>query len=161
MHEHRMPSVSLSFPRGCSGTPQSHPVPHQRHLPPLRKFCLLTVSSQAFPGDSVSKESACSAGDPGSIPGSGKSSGEGNGKPLQYPCLESPMDRGTWWAAVHGVAESGMTERLTHTFVSSQTPLFFCDGLNCAPQVYTLTSGTPRPPNVTAFGDRAFKSQFS
>ena len=55
---------------------------------------------------SVGKESACSAGDPGSIPGSGRSPGEGNGKPLQYPCLENLMDRGAWWAAVHGVAKS-------------------------------------------------------
>ena len=44
--------------------------------------------------------------DPGSIPGSGRSPGEGNGKPLQYSCLENPMDRGAWWAAVHGVANS-------------------------------------------------------
>ena len=52
------------------------------------------------------KESACSAGDPGSIPGSGISPREGNGKPLQYPCLENPMDRGAWWAAVHGITKS-------------------------------------------------------
>ena len=58
------------------------------------------------PGGSVGKESACSAGDPGSIPGSGRSPGEGNGNPLQYPCLENPMNRGAWWAAVHGVKKS-------------------------------------------------------
>ena len=55
----------------------------------------------------VSKESACNAGEPGSIPGSGRSPGEGNGNPLQYPCLENPMDRGAWQAAVHGVAKVG------------------------------------------------------
>ena len=55
---------------------------------------------------SVSKESAWSAGDLGSIPGVGRSPGEGNGNPLQYPCLENLMDRGAWWAAVHGVAKS-------------------------------------------------------
>ena len=54
----------------------------------------------------VSKESACSAGDPGSIPGLGRSPGEGNGDPLQYPGLENLMDRGAWWATVHGVAKS-------------------------------------------------------
>ena len=42
----------------------------------------------------------------GSIPGSGRSSGEGNGNPLQYSCLENPLDRGTWWATVHWVAKS-------------------------------------------------------
>ena len=59
-----------------------------------------------FPGDSDGKESACSAGDPGSIPGSGISSGEGNGNPLQYSCLENFMDREAWWSIVHGVTKS-------------------------------------------------------
>ena len=49
-----------------------------------------------FPGGSDSKESACSAGDTGSIPGSGRSPGEGNGNPLQDYCLENPVDRGAW-----------------------------------------------------------------
>ena len=61
----------------------------------------------SFPCSSVGKESACSAGDPGSIPGSGKSPGEGNGNPLQFSCLENPMDRGAWQATVHGVAKVG------------------------------------------------------
>ena len=52
------------------------------------------------------KESACTAGDTGSIPGLGRSAGEGNSYPLQYSCLENPMDRGAWWAIVHGVAKS-------------------------------------------------------
>ena len=55
---------------------------------------------------SVGKEFACSAGDPVSIPGLGRSPGEGNGNPLQYPCLENLMDRGIWWIAVHGVTKS-------------------------------------------------------
>ena len=59
-----------------------------------------------FPGDSDDKESACNVGDPGLIPGSGKSSGEGNGNPLQYSCLENSMDRRAWQAIVHGVAKS-------------------------------------------------------
>ena len=60
-----------------------------------------------FPHSSIGKESACSAGDPGSIPGSGKSPGEGNGNLLQYSCLENPMDRGAWRATVHRAARVG------------------------------------------------------
>ena len=59
-----------------------------------------------FPGSSDGKESACSMGDPGSIPGSERSPGEGNGYPLQYSCLENLMDRGALWTRVHGVAKS-------------------------------------------------------
>ena len=58
-----------------------------------------------FPGGSGSKESACNAGDPGSISGSGRSPGDGHGYPLQYSCLES-MNRGARWAAVQGMAKS-------------------------------------------------------
>ena len=50
-----------------------------------------------FPGGSIGKESACNAGDPGSIPGSVRSPGQGNGHPFQYSCLENFMDRGSWW----------------------------------------------------------------
>ena len=60
----------------------------------------------SFPGGSDSKESACSAGDLASIPGLGRSPGEGNGNPLQYSCLENPMNGGAWQATVHGVAKS-------------------------------------------------------
>ena len=59
-----------------------------------------------LPGGSDGKESAFSARDPGSIPGLGRSPGEGNGNPLQYTCLENPMDGGAWGATVHGVAKS-------------------------------------------------------
>ena len=58
-----------------------------------------------FPVGSDGKESARIAGDPGSILG-GRSPGEGHGSPLQYSCLENPMDKGAWWAIVHGVAKS-------------------------------------------------------
>ena len=58
------------------------------------------------PGGSDNKESSCNAGDPGSIPGSGRSPGEGNSNPFQYSCLENPLDREAWWATVHGVATS-------------------------------------------------------
>ena len=61
-----------------------------------------------FPRSSIGKESACNAGDLGLTPGSGRSPGEGNGNPLQYSCLENPMDRGAWRAILHGLAKSWM-----------------------------------------------------
>ena len=73
----------------------------------------VSVWTIVFPGGSDGKESACNVEDPGSIPGLGRSSGERNGNPLQYSCLENPMDRGVWWATVHGVTESDRTEQLT------------------------------------------------
>ena len=59
-----------------------------------------------FPGGSDGKEYACNAGDPGLIPGSGRSPREGNSSPVQYSCLGNPMDRGVWQATVHEVAKS-------------------------------------------------------
>ena len=59
-----------------------------------------------FPGGSDGKASVYNAGGPRSIPGSGRSSGEGNGNPLQYYCLENSMDKGAWWATLHGVVKS-------------------------------------------------------
>ena len=64
------------------------------------------MSAYDFPGDSDGKESACNLGDPGFIPGLGRSPREGNGNPLQYSCLENPTDGGAWWATIHGVAKS-------------------------------------------------------
>ena len=64
------------------------------------------TSHTQLPGGSDGKESDGNAGELGSIPGSGRCPGEGNGNPLQYSCLEKPIDRGAWWATVHGVAKS-------------------------------------------------------
>ena len=82
---------------------------HHRHL----LFACLehmlfvyTCVNTGFPGGSDGKESACKARDLDSIPGLGRSPGAGNGYPLQYSCLESPMDRGAWWATVHGITQS-------------------------------------------------------
>ena len=69
-------------------------------------FELINTIEWGFPDGSEVKASACNAEDLGSIPGPGRSLGEGNGNPLQYSCLENPMDRGTWWAIVHRVAKS-------------------------------------------------------
>ena len=70
-----------------------------------------------FPGGSEGKASAGDVEDPGSIPGSGRSPGEGNGNSLQYSCLENLMDRGAWWATVHGVSKSRARLSDTHTHV--------------------------------------------
>ena len=73
------------------------------------KMCSLTSPVQHMcvaPGGSISKETACNAGDPSSIPGLGRSPGEGNGNPLQDSCLKNPMDRGAWRATVQEVTKS-------------------------------------------------------
>ena len=71
-----------------------------------------------FPGGSDAEESACSTGDLGLIPGLGRLPGEGNGNLLQYSCLESSMDRGTWWKySPWGCNESDTTEQLTYFFL--------------------------------------------
>ena len=75
---------------------------------------MIEAKEEGFPGGSEVKASACKAGDPGSIPGSRKSPGEGNGKPPQYSCLENPMDRGTWQATVHGIT------RVRHDLATKQ-----------------------------------------
>ena len=67
-----------------------------KRLNSLKSFIHIRLSYLGFPGGSDSKASACNAGDPGLIPGLGRSPGEGNGSPLQYSCLENPMDRGAW-----------------------------------------------------------------
>ena len=69
-------------------------------------FLNIYVLFKGFPGSSEDKASAYNAGDPGSIPGLGRSPGEGNGNPFQYSCLKNPMDRAAWRATVHRVAKS-------------------------------------------------------
>ena len=69
-------------------------------------FLSSSMRVMGFPGSSAGKESTCNAGDLGSIPGLGRSPGGGQGNPLQYSCLENPMDRGAWWATVRGVTKS-------------------------------------------------------
>ena len=89
---------------------------------PCRGRCGVSGICLSLPGGSDSKESACNAGDLGSIPESGRSPGEGKGYPLQYSCLENPMGKGAWRATVHGVAQSDMTEATyTHTHTHTHT----------------------------------------
>ena len=83
---------------------------------PFLKFLTKYVYFQAPLVAQPVKEPTCDAGDPGSIPGSGRAPGGGHGNPLQHSCLESPMDRGAWRATVHGAAESDKTERLSLHF---------------------------------------------
>ena len=78
-----------------------------------------------FPGGSEVKASACNVEDLGSIPGLGRSPGEGNGNPLQYSCLVNPMDGGAWWATVHGVAKS-RTRLSDFTFTFIDSDVLFC-----------------------------------
>ena len=72
----------------------------------LCKYYHFPCASRGFPGASDGKESACNAGDLGIIPGLGRSPGRERGSPLQYSCLENPIDRGAWQATVHGVTQS-------------------------------------------------------
>ena len=89
---------------GCSRAPNCHLI--------LSSTYMLS----GFPGGSEGKVSACNAGDLGSIPGLGRSPREGNSNPLQYSCLENPMDGRAWWATVHGVRKS-WTQLSDFTFI--------------------------------------------
>ena len=104
---------------------------------PLWSYIFLLFSIlkfMVFPGGSHGKESSCNAGDLGSILGSGKSPGEGNGNPLQYSCLENPMDRQVWWATVHGVGQYWVTNTFTFYYVLSQKPCYLFNlPLPCLP----------------------------
>ena len=90
------PSMGFSRQEYWSGVPL--PSPGIRHI--YQHYL-------GFPGGAEVKASACNVGDLGLIPGSGRSPGEGNGNPLQYSCLENPMDGGDWWATVHGSQRVG------------------------------------------------------
>ena len=100
-----------------------------------------------FPGGSEDKAFACNAGDPGSIPGSGRSPGEGNGSPLQDSGLENPRDRRAWWATVHEVTGSDTTEGLHFRFL----PIKFASALGSCVRLlptffpWTLTNGAVMP----------------
>ena len=94
-------------------------LPHFRYF--LSSLEIFDVSTwilvfKCFPGGAEVKASGCNVGDLDSIPGSGRSHGEGNGNPLQSSCLENPMDRGAWWTTVHGL------QRVGHDWATSPSP---------------------------------------
>ena len=75
----------------------------------LVMILVVLPTNKGFPGGPAVMNLPANAGHTGSIPGSGRSPGEGNGYPLQYSCLGDPMDRGAWWATVHGVTKESDT----------------------------------------------------
>ena len=79
---------------------------YKYEISPQFPFVSYETIRWGFPDGLDGKESACNAGDPGSIPGSGRCPGEANGSQLQYSCLKNSMDRVAWWAIVHGIAKS-------------------------------------------------------
>ena len=91
---------------------------------------------RGFPGGSDGKESTCNAGDLGLILGWGRFPGEGKGNPLQYSCLENPMDRGVWWVRVHGVTKSQTRLSDSYTHIHIGTP--------CGSTSYILVLHTPQ-----------------
>ena len=100
--------VPMADSRGCMG--ETNMILYS-NFPLIKNKLLKKEKSQTSHGTegsagSAGKESANNAGDPGSVSGSGRSRGGGNGNPLQHSCLENPMDRGAWWATVHRVAKS-------------------------------------------------------
>ena len=101
-----------------------------------------------FRGSSNGKASANNVRDPGSIPGLGRFSGEGKSNPLQYSCLKNPMDRGVWWATVHGVAKSQTRLRdFTFTFIRIYTiPDQFSSAQSCPTLCDPMNSSTPGLP---------------
>ena len=98
--------------------------------------CFHCFPIYGFPGGSEGKASACKVGDLGSIPGLGRSPGEGNGNPLQYSCLENPLDRGAWRATVQRVPK-----RHTHFHHSTELP-----SLVCRPDPITIKQTGTFPP---------------
>ena len=119
----------------CLHSPRSYPPSHYPQELLWNGEFLLVREQRDFPGGSDGKASVYKVGDLGSSPGLGKSPGEGNGNPLQYYCLENPMDRGAWWATVHGVEKS-------RTWLSDFT-FTFCHkgGVICISEVIDISPG--------------------
>ena len=104
-------------------------------LPGPACIWVLLVYKRGFPGGSEGKASVCNAGDLGLIPGSGRSPGEGNSNPLQYSCLENPMDGGAWRAPVHGGCRSR-----THLAAKQQQSL-----IHTSPEIHSYLKAVSDP----------------
>ena len=115
-------------------------------MPPFSLLHLRLFSG--FPDGSDSKESACNAGDPGSIPQSGRSPGEGNGNPLQYSCLENATDRGVWWLQAMGLQRVGH-DWATDTFILLFSFFSSADIHNLV-QVYPSSLTAHPPPGMSS-----------
>ena len=117
--EHK-PNISLSgFPTSSSWSKLScrpGTITVYFFVSPYNKSDMVSGKSMGLESDTwwLSKRSACNARDPGSVPESGRSPGEGDGYPLRYSCLENSMDRGAWWPTVHGVIKSRTRLRDSH-----------------------------------------------
>ena len=126
----------------------------------LGSLCYLVTSHYlsilGFPHSSVGKESSCNAGDLGSIPGLGRSPGEGNGNPLQYFCLENPMDRGTWWSTLHGAT------RVRHDIATKPSSIYFThDSVYISMLLSQFAPPSPSPTMTTSpFSTRLISTIF-
>ena len=125
---------------------------HTTCIPPLAHTAFEEPKLKTFPGGSDGKESTCDVGDLGSLPGLGRSPGGGHGNPLQYPCLENPMDGEAWWAAVYGVAQSQTQLKRLSSSSSSRAPLrelpwwFSSQESTCHAKDVCLIPGSGRSP---------------
>ena len=124
------------------------------------------MTDAQFPGGSDSKASVCNAGGLGSIPGLGRSPGEGNGNPLQYSCLENSMRGGAWWATVHGVANrwtllSNFTSRLhnAHPYPNAEHPV--CKMTPYPQLLYKRTNFSYKHKGIVHLADTAWHTQLA
>ena len=104
----------------------------------------LITECQSFLCNPVGKASACKAGDLRPVPGSGSFPGEGNDNPLQYSCLENPVDIGTWQATVHGISRVGHNLVLSFSFLSARAGAKGRNDKHSLAQPFILQMGRPR-----------------
>ena len=113
------------------------------------------MSQEGFPGGSDGKESACNVGDLGSAPGLQRSPGEAKGNPVHYSCLDSPMDRGVWWATVHEISKNQARLSDEHYYYKQGTNLpgfkSLSMGIICSYNIISVCSGCARSVRAVSF----------